>query len=851
MKIKRILNKISIFIIAIMFIQLIIPKYVSAYSSVNISGKPLNQAMSDKAGFGIYGIESNGTGIKTGIIPTGMTVAQQQKDGEWRYLGYNYDDNVVSNSAYPGDYGGPEGTKIGGKSYTWGNMQNDANAYSRKTPALNEDSGDIKSANQIGIDYCELIEAASATKPGAFRVWFQVPPYPGYPNGKLMYMTYVIPKDNAVTRNSYVYYREEGTNNSLLPNGQAYIKNTYDIRPGESMDVTLSAKQFEGYKFTRSVTATNVNNWFGNELKGDAGKTRTGTLSFDSTNEFDVIFYYTKDNSNATLSGEIMTDKSSYTVTSDQTNLDIKAKELTSLDIEDLSQVKEIGAKVISYSLNGGADVGINKIKTSSNINSVSTDYETITLGTSNLNEGNNTMTIKGYSWWTDQLGNTKEVSTTKTVSIVKTVVSRPIAIIEAPLTTHTGTTVGVKGSGTDPMGLEIVNYEWTSSNGQTLTGTGGSIKVDAPVTLTLKVQNSKGVWSEPATHIINIENKPPTVKISVAPSVCLGDDLYVGGYGTDPDGDPLEYFWTKPKGMYGDLKDKGGNVYFMDLGVKEFTLTVEDPTGETATATAQTNVVAPYPNVIIETKGTLKENRKLTLDGSISSGGSKRIGLDWTKAKWEVTAVSGGTNTDIKTDSSYIGTKTMDFVFKKAGTYKAKLTLTNTLGFSSFKEITFTIQEDKPPIADFTLTKEILRDTDDKSSNGLYQGTFTVTDLSRSEDSDNIVKRAYFVVFDSDNDGNFDEEICYIYDLNSTLTKQIPGSNSENLHLRPIGRYQDFNTFNIDNINTGNMLEFNFKTTHVGKYLFDVIVKEEFGQPTIEKFTTSGDRKSGTTYEE
>ncbi|WP_291633736.1 hypothetical protein [Clostridium sp.] len=431
----------------------------------------------------------------------------------------------------------------------------------------------------------------------------------------------------------------------------------------------------------------------------------------------------------------------------------------------------------------------------------------------------------------------------------IEAVTSKPIAIIDAPTSTHTGTTVEVKGSGIDPTGLAITEYLWTTNNGQSLTGTEGNITVNGRVTLTLKVKNSADVWSDIVTHVIDIENEGPTVTINVPPTVVMGNDIYVSGRGQDPEGDELEYFWNKPHDAYGLLEDKGGTVYFMSLGIKQFGLTVYDTTGDGAYAEDETNVIAPVPYVIINTNGTLKENRKVTLDGINSNSGSQRFELDWTKAEWEITAVSGGAATDIKTATSYNGTKTMDFVFKKAGTYKAKLTLTNTYGISNTGENTFVIVEDKDPVADFTLAETILRDPDNPASNGLYQGTFKISDLSKSEDADIIAKRAYFVTFDSDNDGNFNEETCYIYDLSFNGTKQMPTNASNNLHWRPIGMYKDFKLINIDNMNTGNIQEVSFDSTHVGKYLFDLVVKEEFGQTTIEQFITIDDKKKGDTY--
>lgn len=209
------------------------------------------------------------------------------KSGSYKdqYFNYVADTKTIS-IGYKATYEmETKGTMIGGKAWTWMAAQYSPSNYNRYTQATNE-NGDTKSANEIGINYCELLESATPTRPGAFRVEYDLP------DGTKSNSIYIIPRIKEVERYSYIYFREEGSQQSLLPNRALYEQYKYNLRPGSSYTLNWTAKEIKGYEFTRSVAQTNTNKGFNDELIGEEGKTRNGRLTYDSNNDFNIIFYY-------------------------------------------------------------------------------------------------------------------------------------------------------------------------------------------------------------------------------------------------------------------------------------------------------------------------------------------------------------------------------------------------------------------------------------------------------------------------------------------------------------------------------------------------------------------------------
>lgn len=172
------------------------------------------------------------------------------------------------------------------------------------------------------------------------------------------------------------------------------------------------------------------------------------------------------------------------------------------------------------------------------------------------------------------------------------------------------------------------------------------------------------------------------------------------------------------------------------------------------------------------------------------------------------------------------------DTLFKKAGTYKAKLTVTNTYGLSASTEQTITIIQDLPPVAKLYLPTpagsiyKVYRDPDDSN-----YATFQIFNQSYSTDGDTINKAVMMYCYDSDNDGDYKDEQWY-YSKDGTTW----ASNGMNY----INTVSSFNMFGAA---TSNISTFTLKTKEVGRYHYAIRVMETIPTAdTIPEFITESD---------
>lgn len=104
-------------------------------------------------------------------------------------------------------------------------------------------------------------------------------------------------------------------------------------------------------------------------------------------------------------------------------------------------------------------------------------------------------------------------------------------------------------------------------------------------------------------------------------------------------------------------------------LGEQTLALTVMDDDKMTGSTSTEVNVIEPKPDASIRVDGTLKQNRKVIIQSYVSS--PTYYPLVDAKTKFTITAVSGGTNSDIKYSGSLNGVYSKDVLFKKPGNIK------------------------------------------------------------------------------------------------------------------------------------------------------------------------------------
>ncbi|MFC5402939.1 Athe_2463 domain-containing protein [Cohnella soli] len=197
---------------------------------------------------------------------------------------------------------------------------------------------------------------------------------------------------------------------------------------------------------------------------------------------------------------------------------------------------------------------------------------------------------------------------------------------------------------------------------------------------------------------------------------------------------------------------------------------------------------------------GAFKENRKMTVDEDVAPSNDPYVlnvypivSYDWS---WEAVGTSSLSDQRIKVD----GNTHKEFLFKKTGDYKLKLTVTNSLGRTSdLYSQDFSVLEDFAPAVIMTpYSSEIARG----ESVPLYYDAV-------STDGDVITNQHFDVYYDSAG--------------NETYATKVDSFDS------PITAYTP-------------------KTNKLGKYRIVATVDEDFGEETFPEFITAADKRQKKT---
>ncbi len=292
-----------------------------------------------------------------------------------------------------------------------------------------------------------------------------------------------------------------------------------------------------------------------------------------------------------------------------------------------------------------------------------------------------------------------------------------------------------------------------------------------------------------------------PTAVITAPNSFEAGSSVSINGYrSSSPNGAIVYYYWELGGAVETAMETGSGNVTYLYTGTYDIVLYVMDSAGEQAYTSKTITVTPPKPKAACFITGSLKENRKFTIDSSTSYS-TAAYPINTGLTKWTITPVSGGTVSDIKYEGVLDGNVSRDILIKKTGTYNITLTVYNSLGYSDTITKTIWIAQDAPPETAFFAPETVMRDPAD--SNLAY---INVTDQSYSPDGDIISSRVWTYFYDSDNDGDFTDET-------------VMGS-----------------------IDSGTDKDIEIKAPEVGNYKITLKVKEEFGQETIISFVSESD---------
>lgn len=389
-----------------------------------------------------------------------------------------------------------------------------------------------------------------------------------------------------------------------------------------------------------------------------------------------------------------------------------------------------------------------------------------------------------------------------------------PNAAFSMPAQAGQGERVRVTNRSSDSDGY-IVSSEWkiTPSGAveDEVGDSGGYLTFNQAgiYTVKLTVTDNDGL-TDSTTKTIEITNEPPVAGINMNETVIQGMNTVIRSTSEDPEGKIASLEWSviPQVGLTGTLAGEESTVYFDTEGVYNVKLKVTDKWGLSDEAEKTITVEPAIPEGDFQVKGARKQNRKLTLE-IFNTLTVDRYPIQWERTEWQILPLTSGvTANDIKIDDASPIDK-RDILFKKAGTYRIRMRIFNQKHASPWVEKEIEISPDAYPMADFYLQTSYLRDPLNEN-----QVTFEFRDLSDSPDADPIVRRTWKYCFDSDNDGSFNDEAWVIF--------------SDANELAPT-----------------------FQAGKVGKYLVALEVREEFGEPTIERFVTPAERLKDDTGDE
>lgn len=414
------------------------------------------------------------------------------------------------------------------------------------------------------------------------------------------------------------------------------------------------------------------------------------------------------------------------------------------------------------------------------------------------------------------------------------------IAKLEVPLRAKVGESFSVDGSQSYAIGTSITQYAWAQGSTilsdkqgqQSFTHSFNTVGT-YPFTLTI----TNGTITRSVTKSIEIyaDTPPPgpeigTVDINAPPRVYTNQNFAVtasisSGYSENfqvlnMNGD------DKSGNMVGTLKIGTVTINMNQEGVYRYRIIAGN---ERTSDEAITEVVTPYPTAKIATDSP-KAQLTIGVNANQSTANYADVPIDTTKTTWKLETLSipeaNLTVTGLtKSGASWINTGSQNFSFRSAiqGDVKITLTVTNIYGFSHTTSKILTLTENKPPVARLSTDAVVYRDL----ANG-NKAEINVYDASVSPDADPIVRRAYVRTFDSNNDGNFEDEKVWIR-WNGIFYEQTITYGQAKTNGWAIGMNPEW----------GNDTQIKDYVTSVGRYRYDIIAFES-PESQAESFKTA-----------
>ncbi len=231
-----------------------------------------------------------------------------------------------------------------------------------------------------------------------------------------------------------------------------------------------------------------------------------------------------------------------------------------------------------------------------------------------------------------------------------------------------------------------------------------------------------------------------------------------------------VSYKWTIQSGTPATSTERNVNVNWAEVGTYKITLRVEDQDGDSDSCTKSVVVGPALPAAVITiSSDSIMIGREFHVDGDESTAAMERD-IKWDEMEWKIYGPDGSLKRD------YVGRYPLgkgtsnertltNSVLNQTGSWKVRLKVKDTNdNESEWTERIFTVYPDQPPVADFWLVSETLRNS--------YQGNvITVHDQSHPAAPDGAL-----------GDEIFQRTWCLYYDANNTGVFVVAGADSATL---------------------------------------------------------------------
>lgn len=318
--------------------------------------------------------------------------------------------------------------------------------------------------------------------------------------------------------------------------------------------------------------------------------------------------------------------------------------------------------------------------------------------------------------------------------------------------------------------------------------------------------------------------NSKPEVYINTPSIAVMGTDVSIETVASDREDakSSLTYTYITPNSMDGVLSINGGTVHFTQEGVFNLSVEVEDTGGLTDDSATSIWIVPPTPSAVLNVYGKEKVYREIELDSTSSFAGVKHP-IDWSKTTYEIIPLEGqnssnyyiGTSRNSSSATNIltkVGYDTIYLTSTEIGKVDVKLTITNDLGYSSFTTKQLDIQPDTIPEVNVLSPAKVYRDPSNQNKQ-----TTDVYNISYSPDGDAFDRTVYLRQFDSDNDGNYDEETLEVFNGTSW---SVLGYGISSV---------DSNKYSLMVNNSITPIEIKNITSVVGRTRFNIVIAEDF----------------------